>query len=403
MQTRRIRAWSQVHRWSGLICTAFLLIICVTGLPLIFVREINDAAQPAREPARVVAGATRAVSIDRLIAACRARFPAQPIVSVSLDDDEPVAFVTLAPSFAAAKADYRVYHWLKFDMRTGEVINTSEQFERDVKADSASSVIDRLMIVMLRLHVDLFAGLAGRLLLCAMGLLFVTAIVSGVVLYGPFTRKLDFGEVRVARSRRTRWLDLHNLLGIVTMLWALVVGVTGAMNDVAGPLYQHWSNGDVKAIWEPWRDQTPPRQSEMASVQAAFDATRRALPEMKVTSLMFPDPNDDRPYHYWLWVSGKTHLTERLSTVVLIDARTGKLTSILDMPWYLRALEISRPLHFGDYGGLPLKIIWALLDLVTIVVLGSGLYLWAARPRREKAAAARQALHGTSRAVGPAE
>jgi hypothetical protein len=27
-----------------------------------------------------------------------------------------------------------------------------------------------------------------------------------------------------------------------------------------------------------------------------------------------------------------------------------------------------------------LKLIWALLDLVTIAVLGSGLYLWLARP-----------------------
>jgi uncharacterized iron-regulated membrane protein len=46
------------------------------------------------------------------------------------------------------------------------------------------------------------------------------------------------------------------------------------------------------------------------------------------------------------------------------------------MPWYLRALEISRPLHFGDYGGMPLKIIWALFDVVAIVVLISGIYLW---------------------------
>ena len=49
------------------------------------------------------------------------------------------------------------------------------------------------------------------------------------------------------------------------------------------------------------------------------------------------------------------------------------------MPWYLRALELSRPLHFGDYGGMPLKVIWILLDLVTIVVLVSGLYLWLSR------------------------
>ncbi|MOA48772.1 hypothetical protein D3C78_1715640 [compost metagenome] len=49
------------------------------------------------------------------------------------------------------------------------------------------------------------------------------------------------------------------------------------------------------------------------------------------------------------------------------------------MPLYAKILFISQPLHFGDYGGLPLKIVWALLDVVSIVVLGSGLYLWLGR------------------------
>ena len=51
------------------------------------------------------------------------------------------------------------------------------------------------------------------------------------------------------------------------------------------------------------------------------------------------------------------------------------------MPWYAQALFVSQPLHFGDYGGLPLKILWAVLTLFTIVVLGSGLYLWLGKRR----------------------
>jgi uncharacterized iron-regulated membrane protein len=35
---------------------------------------------------------------------------------------------------------------------------------------------------------------------------------------------------------------------------------------------------------------------------------------------------------------------------------------------------MSQPLHFGDYGGLPLKALWALFDIITIAVLCSGLY-----------------------------
>ncbi|HAV35012.1 MAG TPA: hypothetical protein DCX52_01410, partial [Massilia sp.] len=33
-------------------------------------------------------------------------------------------------------------------------------------------------------------------------------------------------------------------------------------------------------------------------------------------------------------------------------------------------------LHFGDYGGLALKLLWTALDLLSIWVLWSGLVLW---------------------------
>ncbi|WP_277052480.1 DUF4880 domain-containing protein [Zestomonas thermotolerans] len=52
-----------------------------------------------------------------------------------------------------------------------------------------------------------------------------------------------------------------------------------------------------------------------------------------------------------------------------------------ERPWYMDALAMSQPLHFGDYGGRPMQILWALLDVLTIVVLGSGLYLWWVRRR----------------------
>ena len=71
----------------------------------------------------------------------------------------------------------------------------------------------------------------------------------------------------------------------------------------------------------------------------------------------------------------------RLLKPVLVDAVTAEMTDTRDLPWYATALLVSQPLHFGDYGGMPLKIIWALFDIVTIVVLGSGLYLWIKRRR----------------------
>ena len=85
---------------------------------------------------------------------------------------------------------------------------------------------------------------------------------------------------------------------------------------------------------------------------------------------------------------GDTPLTSRLLKPVLLDGETAGVADARDLPVYLKALLVSQPLHFGDYGGMPLKIIWALLDMLTIIVLGSGLYLWFARRRKIRRGAA---------------
>lgn len=45
--------------------------------------------------------------------------------------------------------------------------------------------------------------------------------------------------------------------------------------------------------------------------------------------------------------------------------------------------------NFPPRGGMPLKIIWALFDIVTIIILVSGLYLWFARRKAQVAQIAR--------------
>ena len=75
-----------------------------------------------------------------------------------------------------------------------------------------------------------------------------------------------------------------------------------------------------------------------------------------------------------------------LAAVPAALRETGKLTDSRDLPLYATALLVSQPLHFGDYGGMPLKIVWAVMTIATIVVLVTGLYLWVVRIRRRRAA-----------------
>lgn len=365
---RSLKGWAIVHKWTSIICTAFLLIFCVTGLPLIFKDELRELLSED-PPYAELPSETPLADVDAIVMKARQLRADHVVWYVFVDDDEPQIVVGMLPSPTASPAQARRF---KFDARTGVLIREIEP--------AATADLDFLDL-MLRLHKDLFADLPGELFLAVMGGVFIASLISGIVLYGPFMAKLPFGAVRSKRSKRLQWLDLHNLLGIVTVAWALVVGATGVMNELSTPLFQIFQRTDVQAMLQPYRGREAPQERDLASVRDALAAVELRLPGKTATSAVFPNDRIGSPHHYLVWTKGSSALTARLFTPALVDARTGEVTAILAMPWYLRTLQVSRPLHFGDYGGLPLKIIWALLDIVTIVVLGSGLYLWLSRRR----------------------
>lgn len=46
MTAKTLRTWYLVHKWTSLISTIFLLMLCLTGLPLIFHEEIEHYFEP---------------------------------------------------------------------------------------------------------------------------------------------------------------------------------------------------------------------------------------------------------------------------------------------------------------------------------------------------------------------
>ncbi|WP_407518773.1 PepSY-associated TM helix domain-containing protein [Methylobacterium oryzisoli] len=367
-QVRGLRRWASVHRWTSLASTAFLLLLCLTGLPLIFHHELNHALGYEVE-APAMAPGTPHTSLDRVIAAAQARRPGEAIQFVSFDRDAP-DMVTVGFG-KSVEAPFEYTKFVAVDRRDAAVLNEPKLNEGPVA-------------FLFRLHTDLFLGLPGKLFLGAMGLVFLVAVVSGVVLYGPSMRKLPFGTVRHTRARRIRWLDWHNLIGVTTLTWALVVGATGTINTWADLMLKLWQIGQLAEMTAPYKG--VPRPTQLASLDLAVATARAAAPGMIPQVVAYPGTAFSSNNHYAVFLAGDTPLTARVLKPALIDAATGRLTDMRAMPWYIQGLFWSQPLHFGDYGGLPLKIIWAVLDLATIVVLASGLYLFAARRRLPEAA-----------------
>ncbi|MFV0624002.1 PepSY-associated TM helix domain-containing protein [Sphingomonas sp. ac-8] len=363
-----VRAWYLVHKWTSLVCTAFLLMLCVTGLPLIFHDEIDRLS--GADVAAGMAGLPSSgegpglLPLDTMLAKALAARPGEVPLFMAFDNERPQMTITTGPRPDAPGSEMTMQ---TYNRATGEL------------AEVASD--DGVMHFLLQLHTDMFLGLPGMLFLGAMGVVFVASIVSGVVLYAPFMRKLDFGTLRTSRSRRIKWLDYHNLLGIVALAWMAVVGLTGVVNALADPITQLWQRDELAEMTRAYagREALPP--SRYGSLDAAMAAARRARPGNNPQFIAFPGGSYSSKHHYAVFLQGDTPLTEHLLTPALIDAESGRLTDVRPMPWYFQALSLSRPLHFGDYGALPLKILWALLDGFTIVILGSGLYLWLGKRR----------------------
>lgn len=362
MGKQTIKAWSWVHKWTSLLCTLFLLMLCLTGLPLIFHDEIDGALNPdSWTPANPAA---EHLTLDEILDTALENRPGEVPIFMSFDIERPVVNVTSGPS---ADAPGSAMHFASFDLTSGNLVPP---------ADNGESVMEFI----LQLHTDMFLGLPGMLFLGFMGILFALSVVSGVVLYAPFMRKLEFGTVRRQQSKRLKWLDYHNLLGIVAVAWLLVVGLTGVINTLEEPIIETWKSQELADLVA--SNEGVAASASRASLDAAVSAAIEEAPDMELQFVAFPGSGFSTKAHYAVFLHGRTPVSEHVIAPVLIHAGTGEVAGLREMPWYAKALSLSRPLHFGDYGGLLLKLVWAVLDLVTIFLLVTGVYLWLARGNR---------------------
>ncbi len=294
MNSRTIKTWAWVHKWSSLVCTVFMLLLCITGLPLIFHHEIGHLLGTEVEAPKMPADTPR-ISLDRVLEIAKSRHPDRVVQFASRpEDDDGLWFVTLTPT-PAPTDDFKS---VAVDARTGDVL-AQPKFD------------EGFMYVMFKLHVDLFAGLPGKLFLGFMGLLLLVAIVSGVVLYSPFMRKLDFGTVRRDKRPRLKWLDLHNLLGVVTLVWLFVVGSTGMINTWADLLIKYWQYDQLSTLLAPYKNEPVVAVSERGSMQRSMEAALQRAPGMKLSFIAFPGTSFSSPHHNTFFMPSRCWSTPR--------------------------------------------------------------------------------------------
>nr|WP_145552766.1 PepSY-associated TM helix domain-containing protein [Variovorax boronicumulans] len=342
-----------LHAWAGIVTGLLLFVVCFSGAVVVFKEEIDLWANPslARLPR-----AEAPVALDTVLAQLQARYPGAVVETIALPDAlNPAYFAFLQE--AGAPAAQRTKVALRAD--TGAVVGP---------VDSQLGQYLRM------LHVFLFFG--PRWIVGFLGVAMLVLIATGIVIHRKILAEL-FTQ-RWGRSLRVVLSDLHKSAGIWGLGFHILIAATGAWLGLAPLFEQGWAY--VASTAPAARAAAPakarPAPAAMHSLDALHAAARQAVPGLQVAHVSL---------RQWGTAAAQVRFTGGLqdhlaSTArVEFDAATGRMRAQHDPRtagfWSLTN-GLMEPLHFGDFGGLPLKWLYFFLGLTPAMLSLTGTLVW---------------------------
>lgn len=232
---------------------------------------------------------------------------------------------------------------------------------------------------LLNLHYKLHAGFTGILILFFAGLCFFSSLITGFWFYRKsIWRVLTFKIRPRFRNLQSGSSELHRSVGVWALLMNLLMALTGVFLSliVVGTNISHLAKGEEDSIPNP-----PPVN---VSLDTLLDKSQTNLPGFTPTYIEIPataeDPitifgrmDTDWPIHY------------EFSNHLEYDPQTGAETErflIREKHWSYNILSIAYPLHFGNWGGILIKLLYCLAGLAPPVLSITGFIIWRNRQQQ---------------------
>ncbi len=348
-----LKANYRFHAWAGYLCAWFLIVIGLTGSVLVFEEEISAAIHPGWH---VVEVSAERASLETIETELRAAYPHHQITGFKLprSGTDPLQASLLRDG---------LFSIAYMDPSYGEILGLSTPHWRHI---------------VLKVHNALVLGDWGMAFLFLIACCMVLLGTSGLWMQRSILKKL-FRRPRFARSPRLGFTDLHKMCGVPVYAFLLVLGVTGALYNL--PAFGKIASGNAE---------TPGFGTSRRTHQAAEFPIDRALatamthiPDFSPSYLSFPRNGDDK-LRVFGSVPGQSFFGIFASSVE-IDATDGEILGTKDirtLPWNVKWRSFIRPLHYGNFGGIPVKIIYSLCSLALVVLSVTGLRIRATRRAR---------------------
>jgi uncharacterized iron-regulated membrane protein len=352
-----LQKWNIIHRWSSLIATPFLLILFLTGIPLIFSDEIEQLTHIEEWVQSGQVNSDKKISsLQEAIEETKKSFPLKTPLYIFFDkDDKNISYLKLDDSTNTDENDAILF---KIDLNKGEI---QDEIERGFS----------LMHFLFRLHVDLYSGLYGKWFLGFMTFFGIISILSGIVVFLPYKKKA-FQLIKNNKSNIYTYITRHNIASVWMIGWALIISLTGLINAFADPLLRSSHDKQIENILSDSKF-----DNAKFNLDDAIRLVQEVNPGMNIQKLAYPETLLSGKNFFTFYLHGKSHLEMYLTKMVYVDLEGQLVDKNLNTsrPWYIKILQLSKPLHFGDFGGIFLKIIWFIFDAFFLYIIYTGVVI----------------------------
>ncbi|HEX4165357.1 MAG TPA: PepSY-associated TM helix domain-containing protein, partial [Bryobacteraceae bacterium] len=189
--------------------------------------------------------------------------------------------------------------------------------------------------------------------------------------------------VKIDKRASTRRMvyDLHRSVGLLAWLILIVQGATGI-----GLAYPQWL-GSVTAWFVPTASAKSAQKipgtkhygvaTPIASLADAMQLAQRAMPDGEIREIRLPG-SGGKQLTVRFWCAGDMHASG--SNTVYLDASGSRVVSVIklsDQPVARRFIESLTPIHYGEWGGLPARVLLAFGgSALPVLVLSGVLIRW---------------------------
>tara|TARA_B100000809_G_scaffold35204_1_gene30954 strand:- start:19086 stop:20684 length:1599 start_codon:yes stop_codon:yes gene_type:complete len=237
-----------------------------------------------------------------------------------------------------------------------------------------------------RLHYFRQIPFIGRYLSGLVAFFFLFAIVTGILLHWKQIAN-KFYNLNVKGKWKQIWTNSHTVIGTITIPFQFIFALTGAflclniflLAPSAYILFDGDTNEIIKLI--------------DANAGKKYDKNAKDIKSTKTINQLYSDITEEYPNHHINRIRISNFGKEDGAISFQIDDERGLLSngnfmyrykdgSLIDetipnKKSYVKAtLGIITKLHFGNFGGYLLRIIYFILALLTCYVITSGVMIW---------------------------